>query len=68
MGKYKNQNKGYYWVLTAIEILIRNAFAILVYGNGTINMTKAVTELQFKKRFRDYPQLPQFDNRKEFYY
>ena len=22
MGKYKNKNKGYYWILTAIEILL----------------------------------------------
>ena len=31
MGKYKNQNKGYYWILTAIEILSRYAFTIPVY-------------------------------------
>ena len=30
MGKYKNQNKGYYWILTAVEILSRYAFAIPV--------------------------------------
>ena len=23
MGKYKNKNRGYYWILTAIEILSR---------------------------------------------
>ena len=27
MGRYKNQNKGYYWILTAIEILSRYAIA-----------------------------------------
>ena len=31
MGKCKNQNKGYYWMLTAVEILSRYAFAIPVY-------------------------------------
>ena len=45
MGKYKNQNKGYYWILTAIDILSRYAFAIPVYRKDTTNMTKAVTEL-----------------------
>ena len=31
MGKYGNKNKGYRWILTAIEILSRFAFAIPVY-------------------------------------
>ena len=59
MGKDKNQNKGYYWILTAIEILSRYAFAIPVYRKDTNNMIKVVTELlrQFKERFSDYPQL-----------
>ena len=26
MGKYKNKNKGYYWILTAVEVLSRYAF------------------------------------------
>ena len=26
MGSYKNQNKGYYWISTALEILSRYAF------------------------------------------
>ena len=30
MGKYKNQNKSYYWVLTATEILSTYTFAIPV--------------------------------------
>ncbi len=41
MGKYKNQNKGYYWILTAVEILSRYAFTIPVYRKDTKNMTKA---------------------------
>ena len=45
MGKYKNQNKGYYWILTAVEILNRYAFTVPVYRKDTNNMTKAVTEL-----------------------
>ncbi len=45
MGKYKNQNKGYYWILTAVEILSRYAFTIPVYRKDTKNMTKAVGEL-----------------------
>ena len=69
MGSYKNQNKGYYWILTAIEILSRYAFAVPVYRKDTKNMTKAVTELlrQFKERFGEYPKLAQFDDGKEFY-
>ena len=69
MGSYKNKNKGYYWILTSIEILSRYAFAIPVYRKDTNNMTKAVTELlrQFKERFGDYPKLAQFDDGKEFY-
>ena len=26
MGIYKNKNKGYYWILTAVEVLSRYAF------------------------------------------
>ena len=69
MGSYKNKNKGYYWILTAIEILSRYAFAIPVYRKDTNNMTEAVTELlrQFKQRFGNYPKLEQFDDGKDFY-
>ena len=45
MGKYKDKNNGDYWILTAIEILIRYAFAIPVDRKDTNNMTKAVTLL-----------------------
>ena len=41
IGKYKNQNKVYYWNLTAVEILSRYAFGVPVYRNDTKNMTKA---------------------------
>ena len=37
MGSYKNQNKGYYWILTAIEILSQYAFAMAVYMKDTNN-------------------------------
>ena len=70
MGSYKNQNKGYYWILTAVEILSRYAFAVPVYRKDTNNMTKAITELlkQFKDRFDErYPKVAQFDDGKEFY-
>ena len=65
MGKYKNQNKGYYWILTAIEVLSRYACAIPVYRKDTNNITKAVTDLL--KQFEDYPKLAQFDDGKELY-
>ena len=69
MGKYKNQNKGYYWILTAVEILNRYAFAIPVYRKDTKNMTKAVGDLldEFKERFEKYRNVAQFDEGKEFY-
>ena len=31
MDKYKNYNKGYYWILISVEILSRYAFAIEIY-------------------------------------
>ena len=69
MGKYKNQNKGYYWILTGVEILSRYAFTIPVYRKDTKNMTAAVDELlkEFRDRFGKYPKTAQFDEGKEFY-
>ena len=69
MGKYGSKNKGYRWILTAIEILSRFAFTIPVYRKDTKNMTKAVNILlySFKKRFGKYPNVVQFDEGKEFY-
>ncbi len=69
MGKYKNQNKGYYWTLTAVEILSHYAFTIPVYRKDTKNMTKGVDDLleEFKQRFAKYPNVAQFDEGKEFY-
>ena len=45
MGKYGNKNKGYRWILTAIEILSRFAFAIPVYRKNVESMTRAVEML-----------------------
>ena len=42
MGKYKHKNKGYYWILTGVEILSRYAFAIPVYKKDTKNVTDAI--------------------------
>ena len=69
MGKYKNQNRGYYWILTAIEIFSRYAFAMPIYRKDTSNMIKAVSQLlnKFNDRFDEYPKLVQFDDGKEFY-
>ena len=66
MGKYKNQNKGYYWILTAVEILSCYASTIPVYRKDTKNMTKAVNDLldEFKDRFGKYPNVAQFDEGK----
>ena len=69
MGKYKNKNKGYFWILTAVEILSRYAFTIPVYRKDSKNMTKAVDLLpdKFKTRFGKYPNVAQFDEGNEFY-
>ena len=70
MGKYKRDNGGMYWILTAIEILSRYAFAIPVYRKDTSNMTKAVIDQvlkQFKDLFGEYPKLAQFDDGLEFH-
>ena len=57
IAKYKNYNKGYYWILTSVEMVTRYAFAITFYRKDTSNMSKAVTELrQFKDRFGEYPK------------
>ena len=45
MGEYKNENKEYYWILTAIEILSRYDFAIPIYRKDTNNMRKGIKEL-----------------------
>ena len=69
MGKYKDQNKGYRWILTAVEILSRYAFTIPVYRKTTKVMTESVSELlkEFKDRFGKLPKTAQFDDGKEFY-
>ena len=69
MGKYASKNKGYRWILTAVEILSRYAFTIPVYRKDTKNMNKAVNLLldNFKTRFGKYPNVAQFDEGKEFY-
>ena len=67
--RYNKENKGYYWILTGIEILSRFAFAVPVYRKDTDNMKKAVAKMltKYKKRFGLYPKLIQFDEGKEFY-
>ena len=69
MGKYASKNKGYRWILTAVEILSRYAFTIPIYRKDTKNMTKAVNLLldNFKTRFGKYPNVAQFNEGKEFY-
>ena len=56
MGNYGSKNKGYRWILTAIEILSRFAFTMPVYRKDIKNMTKAVDLLleNFKRRFGKY--------------
>ena len=69
MGRYASKNKGYRWILTAMEIVSRYAFTVPVYRKDSKNMTKAVEQLldDFKTRFGKYPNVAQFDEGKEFY-
>ena len=69
LGKYKRDNGGIYWILTAVEILSSYAFAIPGYRPDTSNMTKAVTLLlkHFKDWFGGYPKLAELDDGNEFY-
>ena len=69
MEKSGYKNKGYRWILKAVEILSRYAFAIPVYRKNKESMTKAVKTLleNFKERFGKYPNVIQFDEGKEFY-
>ena len=50
MGKYGYKDKRYRWILTAVKILSRYAFAIPVYRKNTESMTKAVGTL-FRQLF-----------------
>ena len=65
MGKYANKNKGYRWILTAVEILSRYAFASPVYRKDVKNMTEAVKELlrKFKDRFGKNPDVIQYSTK-----
>ena len=67
MGKYASKNKGYWWILTAVEILSRYAFTIPVYRKDTKNMAVDLLLDNFKTRFGKYPNVAQFDEGKEFY-
>ena len=51
MGKYKHKNKGNYWILTAVEILSRYAFAIPVY-TGCIKKKFTVGKYSRNERAR----------------
>ena len=69
MQKYGRENRGYQWILTAIELLSRYAFAVPVYRKNTESMTKAVQQFldDFHERFGKYPNVVQFDEGLEFY-
>ena len=64
MQKYASKNKGYRWILTTVEILSRYAFTVPVYRKDT---TVDLLLGNFKARFREYPNVAQFDEGKEFY-
>ena len=54
-GKYKNQNKSYYRISTALEILSTCGLSINWYSKSITNMIKAVAELrQFKDHSGEY--------------
>ena len=39
MSGYSRKNKGFYWILAAVEILSKYAFTIPVLRKDTLNMT-----------------------------
>ena len=69
VGKYGSKSRGYRWILSAVEILSRYAFAFPVYRKDGEKMKKAVDLLleKFKERFGKYRNFVQFDEGKEFY-
>ena len=44
LGNLRWHNKGYYWILTAIELLSRHAFAVPVYHKSTEHSKKPLTK------------------------
>ena len=69
MSKYENENDGYLWILTAIDVFSRFAFCTPVRRKHEEFMEPAVKRVleEHKKKFDKYPDVVQFDDGGEFY-
>ena len=68
MSKYEDENKGYRWILTAIDVFSRYLFAMPLrrkHKEFTVNAVKVLLE-QFEERFGQLPKLIQMDDGGEF--
>ena len=68
MSKYENENKGYRWILTGIDVFSRYFFAIPVrrkHKDFVIDAVKLLLE-QFEEHFEKLPNVIQFDEGGEF--
>ena len=68
MSKYEDENKGYRWILTAIDVFSRYLFAMPLrrkHKEFTVNAVKRLFE-QFEERFGQLPKLIQMDDGGEF--
>ena len=69
MSKFDGENDGYRWILTAIDVFSKYAFATPVRRKHKEFMEPAVTRVleEYEKKFGKYPDVVQFDNGGEFY-
>ena len=68
MSKYENENKGYRWILTGIDVFSRYFFAVSVrrkHKEFVVNAVKLLLE-QFEERFEKLPNVIQIDEGGEF--
>ena len=66
--KRKDQNDGYRWILTSVEVLSRYAFTEPSRTKGGKDVSQAMSKIlsEFKVRFGKYPDVVQYDDGNEF--
>ena len=64
----KDQNNGYRWILTSVEVLSRYAFTEPSKTKGGKDVAQAMEKIlsEFKVRFGKYPDVVQYDDGNEF--
>ena len=68
MSKYESQNQDYRWILTAIDVFSRYAFAVPLrrkHKEFTVNTVQTLLN-QFEKKFEKLPHVIQMDDGGEF--